>query len=438
MKNNCGLYPLKLGDVHFRFHRALLSAPLSRSPHTSLFHEDDKNEDIMASSPLARTTRRTSCRAITVAVIIGWLAFFVPIQITQKLLFTQQQQLQQHQQQPTKLIKNDERSAANNNNNNNINNNDDYEYAPIIVAAGMGTTGTHLMFDATCAMNIASVHYRLNCHLHAENNTTTTTAAIETNNTRYYQQEDYYKTLLEHHRQLTRMMLTMQDMTSPPAAVTAANNNNNFMTPLQFKQKVLHHLEEIIAWVYHQHHHQEDNNEEGDGGITLALHDAPYPLLISSILKLVQKYFGNKTKPIILLSERNSNEWIARRTMLHGRYTYVCRESIVLDDNHRAISSRSLEGGAFDILGCIDKAAQQQHEQQQLTRDDILYNLKEVQRLNQTQYVVDSMNQYQNAIRDLAVFNYNMFESTKNRTSVEDLVQMIKNAMLEKRITWLL
>jgi len=225
-------------------------------------------------------------------------------------------------------------------------------------------------------------------------------------------------------------------MTSPP---TAAANNNNFMTPLEFKQKVLHHLEEIIAWGYH--HHKKDNI--GEGGITLALHDAPYPLLMPSILKLVQKYFGNKTRPIILLSERNSNEWIVRRTKLHGRYTYVCRESVVLDDNHHAISSRSLEGGAFDILGCLDKAQQQhesqQHEQQQqhqLTRDDILYNLKEVQRLNQTQYVVDSMNDYQNAIRDLAVFNYNMFESSKNRTSVEDLIEMTKNAMLEKRITW--
>ena len=412
----------------------------------------------MASSPLATTTRRTSCRAITVAVIIAWLAFFVPIQITQKLLFTQQQQLQQHQQQPAGAVikNNDERSAAADNINNNIvYNNDDYEYAPIIVAAGMGTTGTHLMFDATCAMNIASVHYRLNCHLlHAENNTATTaattTAAIETNNTRYYQQEDY-KTLLEHHLQLTHMMLTMQDMTSPPtAAATAANNN--FMTPLQFKQKVLHHLEEIIAWVYHQHHHKQDNNEEGRGGITLALHDAPYPLLISSILKLTQKYFGNKTRPIILLSERNSNEWIDKRTKLHWRHTYVCRESVVLlDDDSRmshAISSRSLEGGAFDIVGCIDKAQQQQqqHEQQQqqqqLTRDDILYNLKEVQRLNQTQYVVKSMNDYQNAIRDLAVFHYNMFErrssNNNSRTSVEDLVQMIGNAMLEKRISWLL
>jgi hypothetical protein len=398
----------------------------------------------MASSPLATTRRRTSCRAITVAVVIGWLAFFVPIQITQKLLFTQQQQQQQQQPQPTKSdIKNDdERSAANNNI---INNNDDYgyDYAPIIVAAGMGTTGTHLMFDATCAMNIASVHYRLNCHLlHAENNTAaTTTAAIATNNT-HYQKEDYYKTLLEHHRQLTRMMLTMQAMTTSPKA---AAKNNNFMTPLQFKQKVLHHLEEIIAWGYH--HHKEDNDE--GGGITLALHDAPYPLLMPSILKLVQKYFGSKARPIILLSERNPNEWIVRRTKFHGRYTYICRESVLLDDddsyNHHhhhaksSSSSRSLEGGAFDIVGCIDKALQQQqHEQQkqQLTRDDILYNLKEVQRLNQTQYVVDSMNDYQNAVRDLAVFNYNMFESSKNRTSVEDLIEMTKNAMLEKRITW--
>ena len=406
---------------------------------------------LMASSPLATTTRRTSCRAITVAAVIGWLAFFVPIQITQKLLFTQQQH-QQHQQQPAGAVikNNDERSADNN-----INNDDDdgYEYAPIIVGAGMGTTGTHLMFDATCAMNIASVHYRLNCHLlHADNNntaaaTTTTTAAIATNNTHYYQKADY-KTLLEHHLQLTRMMLTMQDMTSSPAATAANNNNNNFMTPLQFKQKVLHHLEEIIAWVYH---HKQDNNDEGDGGITLALHDAPYPLLISSILKLVQKYFGIKTKPIILLSERNSNEWIVRRTKLHWRHTYVCRESVVLNDSRMShanmrSSSRSLEGGAFDILGCIDKAQrqlqqhEQQQQQQQLTRDDIVYNLKEVQRLNHTQYVVDSMNDYQNAIRDLAVFNYNMFErsSNNNRTSVEDLVQMIKNAMLEKRITWLL
>jgi hypothetical protein len=405
---------------------------------------------MMASSPLATTTtRRTSCRAISVVVIIiiGWLAFFVPIQITQKLL------LQQQLQQPTKsgaVIKNDERSTANNNNNN-INNNGDYDYAPIIVAAGMGTTGTHLMFDATCAMNIASVHYRLNCHLlHAENNTaTTTTAAIATNNTHY--QKEAYKTLLEHHRQLTRMMLTMQAMTTPPKA---AAKNNNFMTPLEFKQKVLHHLEEIIAWGYHHHHHHhhhKEDNDEGGGGITLALHDAPYPLLMSSIVKLVQKYFGNKTRPIILLSERNPNEWIVRRTKLHGRYTYICRESIVLLDddsynhhhhanNSSSSSSRSLEGGAFDIVGCINKAQQQQLQQhernQQLTRDDILYNLKEVQRLNQTQYVVDSMNDYQNAIRDLAVFNYNMFESSKNRTSVEDLVEMIKNAMLKKRITW--
>lgn len=40
---------------------------------------------------------------------------------------------------------------------------DDYYYAPIIVGAGQGTTGTHLIAEVTCYLGFPSFHYAIGC-----------------------------------------------------------------------------------------------------------------------------------------------------------------------------------------------------------------------------------------------------------------------------------
>ena len=78
----------------------------------------------------------------------------------------------------------------------------------------------------------------------------------------------------------------------------------------------------------------------------LAFHDHPYPSLIPCIIKKVKAKHG--APPVIILSEREPVEYIKRRLRRDGG-DLMCKNSTSIDRS-------TLEGGAFDVIGCIDRA----------------------------------------------------------------------------------
>jgi len=289
-----------------------------------------------------------------------------------------------------------------------------------------------------------------NRHLKEQNEKTTCPVPID------HFREDY-KTLLKYHNTLTKLCMRLgkdkPSSTSPPT----------------YKANILKYLEGIIVW-------------GKEHKVTLALHDAPYPLLMPEILKLVQKHYGFTTtagssssstttnkegetknvttvvKPIILLSERDPKEYVRRRTKVHASYTYICRptkhqsstlvrtntNSSKTEKTKIAIESMNvttLEGGAFDIVGCMDRATSLLDEvdddgddaatqTKPLPMNQIFYSFKEADKLHQTQYKIDTMKNYQDTLRKSAMFSYNMFEKD-TRTSVTELASQIKKSMIE-------
>jgi hypothetical protein len=329
-------------------------------------------------------------------------------------------------------------------------------YAPLLIAAGHGTTGTHLMHEATCSLGFVSLHHSLGCFPES---------AFSTNATRikWTKLHGDYPALLKHHKFITSSYL------KDPCIENK--------TPLSFISDILRHLENIIAW-------------GKEHKVALALHDSPYPLLMPSIIKLVKKYYGEHSQPIILSSERGAEEWTKRRAEKHGDYVWVCRPpNMTMQDNLDEVSdgggivkfcgdyewrggimcsdrvsflvarhhmseqaaqeqildscackyyhpqvdefhAATLEGGVFDIIGCIGNTLERGQESISLKTNQILYSLKEVEQINQQQLIVDAISSYQTAVREKAVFSYNMFEA-KTKTSVDDMADWIKNAMVD-------
>lgn len=254
-------------------------------------------------------------------------------------------------------------------------------YAPLIVNAGRGTTGTRLFHEATCRLGIVSLHWHLGC--------------FPKNETLMDSSHDYLA-LVGH------QLFIVESYLKDPSRKTSA---------YEYKHKILRHLEAIIKW-------------GKENKVALALHDTPFPFLMPSILQLVKKYYGERAKPIILLSERDPDEWTVRRIEVHGSYTFLCNFN-----QTNLIEAASLEGGAFDLIGCINKAlSQEQASLQPVRLNEVLCHLGKLTQPHEVQYISSTFRGYQDAVRDHAVFNFNMFERGI-KTDVEDLACWIKNAI---------
>jgi len=404
----------------------------------------------------------------------------------------------------------------------NTSTNYEFLYAPIIIGAGQGTTGTHLFIETTCEMGFVSLHYVLGCvpknamslrnvsssalatdqhttfseddgdgdddddddgdatsHDYDSDNNNNNNNINTTIKDRHLKEQDKkiacpvpidhfqddYKTLLKYHTTLTNLCLQLGK----------AKSSSNYKGPHTYKANILKNLEGIIVW-------------GKEHKVALALHDAPYPLLMPEILKLVQKHYGITTttstgssssssssstnnskrgekksvttvvKPIILLSERNPKEYTRKRSKTHGSYTYLCRptkdQSTVVRTNTNSSKTKktkkiaiesmnvtTLEGGAFDVVGCMDRATSlfgkaddnDDNAAPQTTSppmNQIFYSFKEANKQQQTQYIIDTMKNYQDTLQKSAIFSYNMFEKD-TRTSVNELASQIKKSMIE-------
>mmetsp|Transcript_12537 Transcript_12537/g.26701 ORF Transcript_12537/g.26701 Transcript_12537/m.26701 type:complete len:488 (+) Transcript_12537:147-1610(+) len=322
-------------------------------------------------------------------------------------------------------------------------------FAPIIIGAGQGTTGTHLFAEVTCELGFVTLHYAIGCvprnaisvreearQLSIVGDSDSKNGTIHENATEEEKApcpmpidhfEHPYDTLIQHQRAITRIYNQMVKQADPK----------------EFRKKILHYLESIIFW---GKKHK----------ITLALHDTPYPFLMPDILRLVQKHYGftkggeNVTmKPIIILSERDPSGYAESRIRGHGGHTWICKptknqigrpiinDSPIVNSSSwvaGTINSITLKGGAYDIISCLNRLYFAENgtklRTHQMDMSDIFYSYKQAVGSQQRQFIIDTMESYQDTVKNSAIFSYNMFEK-ENRTTVHDLAAEMKKSMNE-------
>lgn len=283
---------------------------------------------------------------------------------------------------------------------------DSIEYAPIIINAGQGTTGTHLFTEATCLLGYTSLHYNLGCIPSTYIVPKTSNRTIPAETSIRIDSKFQSDIIGQHYFFLAKV-----------SALNKIHFTNNGKSFLIRAQKV---LEDLIL------------NAKAMN-ILLSLHDTPYPFLLPYIIKFAKKHHDGKS-PLISLSERDPEEYVLRRTSTNqGNLHIMCRQSLE--------NGSSYHNSSFDILGCIERAVNNHEESSNLNKngEDIgenqrIYTLSEENLLismsNATKEfgidkVVEAYREYQDSGRMLATFSYNIFNK-KERTNVEDLASMMK------------
>jgi Sulfotransferase domain len=180
---------------------------------------------------------------------------------------------------------------------------------PLIVGAGMGSTGTRSLHYACCKLGIPSLHYKMYCpspaddHNHSSNN----------NNL-------HHVLLREHQRQAIEAFHQMRDL---------QYHNQKINATLVTKLK--RHVAQIVT-------SSSSSSSSSSSGIiqqVVAIHDTPFPQMLSFILQIAQE---QDIPVIILLTERDSREWIQSRSKHAMEPSLICKDS-----NH-----------AFDIIACME------------------------------------------------------------------------------------
>lgn len=271
---------------------------------------------------------------------------------------------------------------------------DSIEYAPIIINAGQGTTGTHLFTEATCLLGYTSLHYNLGCipsrYILPKtfNRTAPAGTSIEFNETLQSNIFGQHSFLLAKLNSLKRINF---------------KSNEDGKSFLIRAQKV---LEDLII------------NAKAMN-IVLSLHDTPYPFLLPYIIKFTKKHHNGKS-PLIILSERDPEEYISRRTSTnHGDSHIMCRQSL----GNRS----SYHNGSFDILGCIERAVNNEKSSNLNGGEnkDLLISMTNAAKEFGIDRVVESYRENQDLARQLASFSYNIF-NRKERTNATDLASLMK------------
>ncbi|GFH57064.1 hypothetical protein CTEN210_13540 [Chaetoceros tenuissimus] len=282
---------------------------------------------------------------------------------------------------------------------------DSIEFAPIIINAGQGTTGTHLFTEATCLLGYTSFHYNLGCipsrYIIPKtfNKTTPAETSIQFD-------EKFQSDIIGQHYFLLAKLSALNK-------IHFTKNGKSFLIRAQKE------LEDLIV------------NAKAMN-IVLSLHDTPYPFLLPYIIKLTKKHHDGKS-PLIILSERDPEEYISRRTSTNqGDSHLMCRQSLE--------NRSSFYNSSFDIIGCIERGvnnnkassnlndSENNDETQRkytLSERDLLISMTNATKEFGIDKVVESFREYQNSARKLATFSYKIF-NRKDRTNVKDLASLMK------------
>lgn len=295
-----------------------------------------------------------------------------------------------------------------------------HNYAPIIIGAGQGTTGTHLFTEVTCHLGFMSMHYNLGC---LQLNSSSILNVTVTGGGEHEEQGSKINEihlfplstkLAEFERKQRSLIRHLRTIWVSP------------LSPASYRDKILALLQDIIKF-------GKDNN------IVLALHDTPYPYLVSQILALVQKVYNGKYYPFILLSERDPLMYTKQRIKTHGSHI-MCRNVSKLESG---LSSngfitesqvlRPLEESAFDVVGCIERALVSTEFNDTLLRNaqvgDLFEPMAHAYKTKGLDYVVKQVDLHQRTMREIADFTYNIFLGENKKTKMEELAEGVGEAM---------
>ena len=195
----------------------------------------------------------------------------------------------------------------------------------LVIGAGHGSTGTHLIFHTTCHLGFSSVHWNMGC--------------LSPNNNQF--QENEIKGRFATHDMLRKEIHNMH--------TCIHRRSKSCGNALEWKANILTLVDELV-----QHR---------DGDIQ-AFHDTPYPYIIS---QLVEASYRFDRIPIIILSERDPETYAKRRSSsYYGWSDPICIDPLSIND-----TDRSFPGGGYDLIGCVEHAASKSKSPESLDLVDL-------------------------------------------------------------------
>ena len=257
----------------------------------------------------------------------------------------------------------------------------------LVFSAGRGTTGTHLMFQATCLLGIPSHHWLVGC-IRRDSAAST----LPTNHTI----PSRYTNAVRLHLELKDLVYNLSTRIDQKTRLCG----NAF----KWNLNALKLIQEIIL----------------DGQVS-AFHDTPYPNLLGQFYKLAKQYNRNV---IIISSLRDPETYVKQRlTKPYAWNDLICKERI------SKINHTTLIGGRFDLVTCIESALAAQASSKKKSMDlveifttiRLLANAKEDGRRE----IATEVKDYQDAVKNVASFTIDLFERG-DHTLKEDMAKMMQ------------
>jgi len=266
----------------------------------------------------------------------------------------------------------------------------------IILGAGKGTTGTHIMFQATCLLGIPSHHWEVGCM----------------NDNDSWISSYSFKSLYSYS---VRKHLELKDLVFDAATCVHSQSTKKCGDAIEWKEKVMNLVQDIIL-----------------DGRFIALHDTPYSTLLPQLYDAAKRYYHNV---IIINTERDPKLYVTRRiSKPYGAVDLFCK-----DISSRQINSSTLVGGRFDVVSCIDQAILASQRQQQVDNVatmeidlvDIFTSIRNL--VDETKdgwkEVVTEYKHYQDAVRSISNFSIDLFQRNETYTTKEELALMLKGSI---------
>ena len=220
---------------------------------------------------------------------------------------------------------------------------------PLIFGAGEGTTATHAMYDATCKLGFRSVHWNLSCN-----------HDVGFSNKRPSQG-------ILAHLDFLRAYNRLKQCATPD---NGGGEDYECPTVNQTLHVILDRINQVIS------------SPDID-----AIHDAPYPNFGEYVLIATKKIRGKG--PIVLLSERNPQDWVKRRIQQHST-DIACRGNDIGTNLYRCLKSAIQAGLGNERINTI------------------LYKFNELP--GSETNLTKAFELYQNKMRKVSAYHTNLFE----------------------------
>jgi len=207
---------------------------------------------------------------------------------------------------------------------------------PLIIGAGPGTTGTHTIFLALCALGVPGVHWGLSC-----------TGKFEQGRDQCRQPpappdaviSDAFRAHFTLIDEVTKLITCLESEHKRQRRKGGSPVSEKYIIPsdcpadmVAWGDEIRDLVDRVSVWSY-----QED-------GVYLqnvqSVNDTPYPFLLPYLIESATRNRGG-IAPVILLSERDPEQWALSRVK---HYDPFCLDPI-------DVANR------FNLLECIDRAA---------------------------------------------------------------------------------